>query len=369
MISRPHQIADRHLQRRAVVYVRQSSPEQVGTNIGSTAVQRDLVQRLAAWGWQASMIDLIDDDLGITGSRAGARDGFNHLLERMQVGEIGLVAVVDASRLSRNILDLCRFFDLAQRHDVLLAQGDQIIDFDDPNSFFVGGVLGLNAIRDNRVRIHLSVQSRRKKAEAGVAPTTPPVGYVRRPDGGVWVKDPDPRVQEVIALVFDKLLELGSMRRVVRYLRAQRIQVPRRRWRTRDRWQDATYDHISGFAKNPVYAGRYIFGQTRQEAAPEGSRKRGRQRPQPVTEWVVIHEHHEPYIDPARWEDIQQRIAANRLPIRPAAGRGEALLQGVLRCRLHDVAFQTLYPDRRRHADGRIERLGRYVCAPSRRTP
>jgi DNA invertase Pin-like site-specific DNA recombinase len=59
----------------------------------------------------------------------------------MQVGEIGLVAVVDASRLSRNIIDLCRFFDLAQRHDVLLAQGDQIIDFDDPNSFFVGGVL------------------------------------------------------------------------------------------------------------------------------------------------------------------------------------------------------------------------------------
>jgi DNA invertase Pin-like site-specific DNA recombinase len=99
MISRPHQIADRHLRRRAVVYVRQSSPEQVRANIGSAAVQRDLVQRLAAWGWQSSMIDLLDDDLGITGSRAGARDGFNHLLERMQVGEIGLVAVVDASRL------------------------------------------------------------------------------------------------------------------------------------------------------------------------------------------------------------------------------------------------------------------------------
>jgi len=87
MISRPHQIADRHLRRRAVVYVRQSSPEQVRANIGSAAVQRDLVQRLAAWGWQSSMIDLLDDDLGITGSRAGARDGFNHLLERMQVEE------------------------------------------------------------------------------------------------------------------------------------------------------------------------------------------------------------------------------------------------------------------------------------------
>lgn len=275
---------------------------------------------------------------------------------------------MDASRLSRNIIDLCRFFDLAQRHDVLLAQGDQIIDFDDPNSFFVGGVLGLNAIRDNRVRIHLSVQSRRKKAEAGIAPTTPPVGYVRRPDGGAWVKDPDPRVRDIIALVFDKLLEMGSMRRVVRSFRAHRIQVPRRRWRDRDRWQVATYDNIAGFAKNPVYAGRYIFGQTRQEPPPEGSRKRGRQRPQPVTEWVVIQEHHEPYIDPARWEEIQQRIAANRIPVQSPAGGGRALLQGLLKCRVHGVSCQTVYPDRVTHPDGRIERLGRYLCAPSRHT-
>ena len=131
MISRPHQITDSHLRRRAIVYVRQSSLEQVRVNIGSTAVQRDLTQKLEASGWLPP-IEVVDDDLGVSGSRAGARDGFNHLLERMKAGEIGLVAVVDASRLSRNVIDLGRFFDLAQRHEVLLAQGDQVIDFNDP---------------------------------------------------------------------------------------------------------------------------------------------------------------------------------------------------------------------------------------------
>jgi DNA invertase Pin-like site-specific DNA recombinase len=367
MISRPYQIADRHLGRRAVAYVRQSSPEQVRANIGSTAVQRDLAGKLEAWSWPSTMIEVLDDDLGISGSRAGARDGFNNLLERMKAGEVGLVAVVDASRLSRNVLDLFGFVDRAQRYDVLLAQGDQVIDFNDPNSLFIGGVLGLNAIRDNGVRVNLSVQARRKKAEAGIAPTTPPVGYVRRPDGGGWSKDPDLRVQEVIALIFDKLHELGSMRRVVRYLRSHNIQVPRRRWRDRERWQDANYDHVAGFATNPVYAGRYIFGQTRQERPPEGSRKRGRQQPRPMTEWVAINDHHEPYIDPARWEEIQKRIAANRLPARSPIGGGKALLQGILRCHHHHVTFHTRYDHRVVDADGRIERWPRYICQPHKR--
>jgi DNA invertase Pin-like site-specific DNA recombinase len=365
MISRPHQITDRHLRRGAIVYVRQSSPEQVRANIGSAAVQRDLAEKVAGWGWSRAMIEVLDDDLGISGSRPGARDGFNHLLDRMKADEIGLVAVVDASRLSRNFRDLFRFVDLAQRHDVLLAQGDQIIDWDDPNASFIRGILGLNAIRENRVRIQLSVQARRKKAEAGIAPTTPPVGYVRRPDGA-WLKDPDPRVREVITLVFDKAVEIGSMRGVARYFRTHRIQVPRRRWRDRDRWQDVSEMNIKGFVQNPVYAGRYIFGRTRQEQPAEGSRKRGRQRAQPMSDWVVTDQHHEPYVDPARWDELQQRIAANRWPTRPPAGRGQALVQGLLRCRIHQKAFSTVYGDRRKDPEGRVERFARYICEPDR---
>lgn len=367
MITRPPQITDHHLRRRAVVYIRQSSPEQVRENVGSAAVQRDLVRKLEAWGWAPEMVDVLDEDLGMSGSRPGAREAFNQLLDQMKAGVIGLIAVVDSSRLSRNIHDLFRFVDAAQRHHVLLAQSDQIIDFNDPNSLFIGGILGLNAIRENQARILFSVQARRKKAEAGIAPTASPVGYVRRPDGA-WLKDPDPHVREVITLVFDKFLEIGSIRGVLRHLRTHQIRVPRRRWRDRDRWQDATYSHIAAFLKNPVYAGRYIYGQTLQESPAEGSCKRGRQRPRPVTEWIIIEQHHEPYVNPARWPEIQQQIAANRWPVRPPAGRGEALVQGLLRCSLHHTTFQTVYGDRYRHTDGRVERRARYICRPGRET-
>jgi len=90
-------------------------------------------------------------------------------------------------------------------------------------------------------------------------------------------------------------------------------------------WANATYASITGFAKNPVYAGRYIIGKTRQEPPAEGSRKRGRQQRQSADRWVVIDEHHTPYVDPGQWADVQNRICANRINIRPALGRGEAL--------------------------------------------
>jgi len=364
-MTRPREIQDHHLARRAVVYIRQSSPEQVRANTGSAAVQRDLVDKVSAWGWPTSMIDISDGDLGVSGSRPGARDDFNWLLERMKANEIGLVAIVDASRLARNTPDFPSFVQRAEQNGVLLAQGDQIVDFTDATSSFIGSILSLNAIRENRTRIHLSVLARRKKALAGIAPTAPPVGYVRRPDG-TWVKDPEPRVREVITLIFDKFSELGSLRRVTRYFRTNAVQIPRRRRRNQPLWCDATYTSISAFGKNPVYAGRYIFGQTRQQPPVEGSKKRGRQRPQPADQWVVIEAHHEPYIDPARWSALQQRFSANRINVTPALGRGEALVQGLVRCPVHRRAFHTIYGTRSTGPDGRVVRRPRYLCLPAR---
>lgn len=365
-MTQPREIQQHHLLRRAVVYIRQSSPEQVRTNTGSAAVQRDLVDKVAAWGWPTTMIDVMDGDLGVSGARPGARDDFNSLLERMGANEIGIVAVVDASRLSRNIVDLLSFVHRAQQNHVLLAQGDQLIDFTDPNSGFIGGVLGLNAIRETQTRLHLSVRARRKKALAGVAPTGPPVGYVRLLDGS-WTKDPDPQVREVVRLVFDKFIELGSLRKVVRYLRDNAIQIPRRRRRNQPLWTEATYTSITGLVTNPVYAGQYIFGRTKQEPPAEGSRKRGRQRPQPADQWVVIDDHHEPYVDLGQWQKAQERIRSNRIETRPAAGRGEALLQGLLRCPVHNRGFHTVYNDRLSGPDGAaIRRLPRYLCLPVR---
>jgi DNA invertase Pin-like site-specific DNA recombinase len=363
MISRPPQVTDGHLRRKALVYIRQSSPQQVREAVGSTAVQRDLVSKLSAWGWGPTMIEVVDEDLGVSGSWTGTRGGFNRLLERMRADEIGIVLDVDSSRLARNDADFFRFGEVARRHRVLLAHGDQIIDFTDPNSAFIGGILGLNATRENRVRVQLSVQARRKKAEMGIAPTAPGVGYVRRPDGA-WFKDADLRVREVITLVIDKGLEIGSIRGTLKFLRTHHIQLPRRSRRGMPPvWVDATYGMVADLLKNPVYAGRYTYGRTVLEPPAEGSR-RGRQRPQPPSTWIVIEQHHEPYIDPARWAQLQQQIAANRRTVGPPLGRGEALVQGRLRCTLHGTTFFTVYDLRLPQSEGEARRQARYLCRP-----
>jgi DNA invertase Pin-like site-specific DNA recombinase len=97
--ARPSQITEEHLRRNAIVYIRQSSIQQVRENTGSTALQRDLRPVLEAWGWRHNQIEVVDDDLGVTGAAAGLRNGFNRVVEQMKSGKVGIVAVVDASRL------------------------------------------------------------------------------------------------------------------------------------------------------------------------------------------------------------------------------------------------------------------------------
>jgi DNA invertase Pin-like site-specific DNA recombinase len=209
------------------VYIRQSSPEQVRQNTGSTAVQRDLAQMLAAWGWPANMIEVRDEDLGRSSAAPHQRSGFTGLIREIQAGVWGIVAVIDISRLTRNDVEEALFATVARQHDVLLSIGTTIVDFGDANSAFIGRILGLNAGRENRVRIDLSRQAKRKKAESGKAVTGWSIGYIKGPDG-TWLKDPDPQVRAVIQLVFDKFQELHSAGAVWRYLKRLGIKLPAR---------------------------------------------------------------------------------------------------------------------------------------------
>jgi DNA invertase Pin-like site-specific DNA recombinase len=361
MSQRPSQIKERHLHRRAIAYGRQSTEQQVRENVGSTALQLDLPLRLRDWGWPDERIDQMDD-FGVTGSNPGGRASFNSLLARMKAEEVGLVAVTQDSRLARNLLDFAAFADVARRFDVLLAYGEQVIDFQDPNGEFVATILGSNATRENRVRTELSRQARRKKAEAGWAPTGPPVGYVRRP-GGAWVKDPDPQVCEAIQLLFDKFFEVGTARGLVRYLRQHHIQLPRKPRRGQGAWVDATQSNILRLLQHPAYAGVYVYGRTTvDERRDRYATGKHRFRRLPPGEWARKPDHHEGYVLQTRWAEIQQRLAANRITRIAPAGRGPALAQGLLRCAVHGMAFVTTYSGRRIEPDGRVIRLAQYSC-------
>lgn len=99
------------LRRKAVVYVRQSCPGQVQTNLESQRRQYDLVNEAKRRGFQH--VEVIDDDLGLSASGTVARPGFERLVASLCAGEIGAVLCFDASRLSRNgrdwhhLLELC----------------------------------------------------------------------------------------------------------------------------------------------------------------------------------------------------------------------------------------------------------------------
>ena len=93
-------ICAHHLERKAILYVRQSSPHQVLHNRESGALQYAMRDRLTALGF--AEIEVIDDDLGRSASGMVARPGFERLVAWLCAGEVGAVLCFDASRLARN---------------------------------------------------------------------------------------------------------------------------------------------------------------------------------------------------------------------------------------------------------------------------
>src|ERR1700722_20256364 len=91
-----------HLGRQALIYVRQSSPQQTLTNQESLRLQYALRQRAQELGWMPAAIDVIDTDLGRTGSTTEGRQGFKDLVARVTLGQVGIIFAYDVTRLARN---------------------------------------------------------------------------------------------------------------------------------------------------------------------------------------------------------------------------------------------------------------------------
>ena len=119
-----HKVTAAHLRRAAVVYVRQSTLAQVSRNRESTTRQYDLVARAVALGWPRAAVQVIDEDLGISGASTTGRFGFAELAAQVGLGEVGSVLALEFSRLARNNADWYRLLDLAGMTDTLIADTD-----------------------------------------------------------------------------------------------------------------------------------------------------------------------------------------------------------------------------------------------------
>ncbi|WP_218013997.1 recombinase family protein [Rubellimicrobium roseum] len=190
-----------HLARRAVVYIRQSTPAQVVSHQESLRLQYALVERARELGWRSSYVDVIDADLGLSGASTTGRNGFKELAARVGLGEVGLVLSIDVTRLARNCSDWYPLLDICALRGCLIADRDGVYDPGSPNGRLLLGLKGtISELELHTIRSRLTAGLLAKAARGELALTLP-VGLVRGP-GDVVVKDPNLEVQARLGLVF-----------------------------------------------------------------------------------------------------------------------------------------------------------------------
>jgi DNA invertase Pin-like site-specific DNA recombinase len=332
-------IQPEHLARPAFVYVRQSTLGQVRHHQESQRRQYGLAADARALGWRD--VTVIDDDLGKSGASAAGRVGFQRLVATVGLGHAGAVFGSEVSRLARNNRDWYQLLDLCGLMNTLIVDTEGIYDPRQLNDRLLLGLKGtiseaeLGWLRQ-RAQAGLLAKAHRGELVLGL-----PVGYVRT--AAVRLdKDPDQRVQQAIALVFERFAALGSARQVLVWCRQEGIALPvvtpSGHGGTRVTWRLPVYGTILRFLQNPIYAGAYAFGRTgthTQIEAGQPCKRRGR-RQQREAWTVLLRDHHEPYISWDRYERHQQLLADNTnmrgAMAKGAVRRGESLVAGLLRC-------------------------------------
>src|SRR5688500_9625673 len=117
-------IQPHHLERKAVLYVRQSSPHQVAHNCESRALQYAMKDRLHALGW--SEVEIVDEDLGRSAAGMVTRTGFERMVADVCLGKVGAVAAREVSRFARNSRDWQQLNEMCRVVDTLLVDQETI---------------------------------------------------------------------------------------------------------------------------------------------------------------------------------------------------------------------------------------------------
>jgi DNA invertase Pin-like site-specific DNA recombinase len=361
-----------HLSRQAIVYLRQSSAAQVEHNRESTDRQYALASKARALGWPDERVVVIDEDLGLSGSGAVARSGFARLTAEVALAHVGLVLGLEVSRLARNNAEWYRLIDLAGLTDTLIGDADGLYHpalFNDRLLLGLKGTMSEAELHVLRARLNGGI---RNKAARGELRRGLPVGFVWGEAEGEVCFHPDEAVVTAIHNVFACFSETGSARRVWLWFRSEGLRFPlQMRQGGEIRWVEASYTAIHHVLTNPVYAGAYAYGKTRQETVLDaaGGRKK-RLRHLPRSEWqVLIPDHHPGFIDWQSFEANQERIAKNTRPgphkASGAVREGSALLQGLARCGHCGRRLHTHYRGRNAspgyHCPGKVLVEGRGV--------
>jgi DNA invertase Pin-like site-specific DNA recombinase len=331
-------ICSRHLDRTAVVYVRQSSVRQVVENRESTQLQYRLRDRAAALGWSESRVVVIDDDLGQSGQSIVGRPGFQRLLAEVGLDHVGLVLGIEMSRLARSCRDWHQLLELCALFGTLLGDADGVYDPRDYNDRLLLGLKGTMSEAELHILRGRLEAGQRNKARRGELFTHAPIGYVRSAGVGLAL-DPDEQARGVVELIFAKFAELGSVSAVLRYLNHNHIHIGVRDHRGAEacqlRWRPPNRATLQGMLHHPAYAGAYAHGRraTNPRKRIAGRAGSGRFWAAPTDWLVLLHDRLPAYISWEQYEANQRHLRDNSTKFGRGAPRdGCSLLGGLVVC-------------------------------------
>lgn len=337
--SSPSKVRPEHLSRMAIVYIRQSTLMQVRYNRESTERQYALQEKALGLGWTREQIQVIDEDLGISGSGRTKEQGFQQLVTQVSFGEVGGVFGLEISRLARSSADLLRLLELCGLFNTIVADEDGIYDLTDFNDRLILGFKGTMSEAELHFLRSRMLGGKKNKAQKGELRFPLPVGYAYDADGQT-VLDPDEEVQTAVRNVFNAFKAGGSAYSVVQFFVRNGLHFPKRAyggaWDGKLVWGRLTHSRVLGILYNPGYTGAYVFGRyhDQKKVNPQGLFIHHTVR-MPKDQWeVFIPDHHAGFITWEAYEANLRQLQNNRtnIEISGPAREGTALLQGLVLC-------------------------------------
>ena len=349
-----------HLKRLAVVYVRQSTLQQVERHQESTRLQYALAERAVELGWAPDQVLVIDDDLGCSGASAEGRPGFQRLVAEVGLDHIGLVLGIEISRLARSSRDWYQLLEVCALFSTLIGDADGLYDPQTYNDRLLLGLKGTMSEAELHILKQRMLEGKRAKARRGELKTLLPMGYLRAASGAV-IKDPDAQARGVIDTIFGQFQRCATINGVLRYLVDHQIQLPYRALSGPQtgqlQWRRANRVTLSNLLHNPTYAGAYVYGRrpTDPRRCQPGRPASGRTVAGPEQWDVLLKDRLPAYISWAQYEANLRQLAANTAQAGGLTRQGPSLLAGRLICGRCGLSMATQYTN---NATGL-----RYTCA------
>jgi DNA invertase Pin-like site-specific DNA recombinase len=333
-----HKVTAEHLQRQAMLYVRQSTLHQVLENTESTARQYALRERAIALGWKTEQIVVIDQDLGQSGASAADREGFQQLVAEVGLGHVGLVMGLEVSRLARSSLDWHHLLEICAMMGSLILDEDGLYDpatFNDRLLLGLKGTMSEAELHVLRARLRGGILN---KASRAALKLPLPMGLAYAEDETV-ILDPDAHIQQAIGMLFATFTRTGSATATVKYFHSKALLFPHRvrtgPHKGEVHWGPLLHSTTLKVLRNPRYAGAFCFGRTRTTKQLDGSHHT---QVVPQEQWqFLLRDAHVGYITWEEYEANLHQLQQNR----PAYGEdrrhgpareGPALLQGLVIC-------------------------------------